>query len=206
MIRVDVIAMLEIEMKFRVENAQAYEALLKEEQGVEFGAPLFESDVFFTNAALGFPNEGKSLRVRRSGDLLATTFKGPRLDSTTKAREEIELSLAPKGCDEATLDKTRDDWIRFYERLGFQPFGAVEKTRRRARTVFAGREFEITLDVVDSLGVFTELETLAPQAEFVEARAVLLALADKLGLRDTITKSYLALTLEASTGRAVVEK
>ncbi len=198
--------MLEIETKFRVEDAQAYEALLKETQGVEFGAPLFESDVFFTNATLGFPNKGKSLRVRRSGDLLATTFKGPRLDSTTKAREEIELALAPKGCDEATLVKTREDWIRFYERLGFQPFGLVEKTRRRARTVFEGREFEITLDVVDSLGVFTELETLAPKAEFVEARASLLAFADKLGLRDAITKSYLALTLEASTGRAIVEK
>ena len=198
--------MLEIETKFRVEDAQAYEALLKETLGVEFGAPLSESDVFFTNATLGFPNEGKSLRVRRSGDLLATTFKGPRLDSTTKAREEIELALAPKGCDGATLAKTREDWIRFYERLGFQPFGTVEKTRRRARTVFEGREFEITLDVVDSLGVFTELETLAHKAEFVEARAALLAFADKLGLRDAITKSYLALTLEASTGRAVVEK
>jgi len=198
--------MLEIEMKFRVEDAQAYETALKVSQGVEFGAPIFESDVFFTNAPLGFPNEGKSLRIRRSGDLLATTFKGPRLDSTTKAREEIELPLAPRGCDDATLAQTRDEWIRFYERLGFQPFGKVEKTRRRARTVFEGREFEITLDRVDSLGYFTELETLAPKSEFNEARLTVLTFADVLGLRDSIVKSYLALTLEASTGRVVVEK
>jgi len=198
--------MLEIEMKFRVEDAQAYEAALKDSQGVEFGAPIFESDVFFTNAPLGFPNAGKSLRIRRSGDLLATTFKGPRLDSTTKAREEIELTLSPRGCDDATLDKTQEDWIRFYERLGFLPFAKVEKTRRRALTVFEGREFEITLDYVDSLGFFTELETLAPRSEFDEARKTVLAFADVLGLRDSIVKSYLALTLEASTGRVVEEK
>jgi len=198
--------MLEIEMKFRVKDALSYEASLQTTLGVKLGAPVLESDVFFTNAALGFPNEGKSLRVRRSGDLLVTTFKGPRLDSTTKTREEIELRLLPERCEDVMIEKTRDDWIRFYERLGFRSFGKVEKTRRRGRTILEGREFEITLDRVESLGYFAEIETLAPKSEFEDARTSVLALANALGLRDSVTKSYLALTLEASTGRCVDEK
>ena len=82
--------MLEIETKFRVDDSIAYERLLSETLGVELGAPTTESDVFFTNEALGFPNRGKSLRIRRRGNYLAATFKGPRLDSETKTREEIE--------------------------------------------------------------------------------------------------------------------
>ncbi|MBR4751712.1 MAG: class IV adenylate cyclase [Thermoguttaceae bacterium] len=190
--------MLEIEMKFRVDDSTAYERLLRETLGVEPGAPTTESDVFFTNEALGFPNRGKSLRIRRRGNYLAATFKGPRLDSETKTREEIELTLvdeAPVVDEETTrrVDQARADWIKFYGRLGFLPYGEVVKTRRRARATYEERPFEITLDYVEGLGFFTELETTAEKSEFDAAKGVVLSLAQKLGLRDAVTQSYLSL-------------
>ena len=190
--------MLEIEMKFRVANAAEYERLISETLGASFGAPTVESDVFFTNEALGFPNEGKSLRIRRRGNYLAATFKGPRLDSQTKTREEIELTLVderPELTEENArrVDEARANWIRFYERLGFSQYGVVTKSRRRASTEYGGRQFEITLDEIDGLGVFTELEVSAEKEEFAVARAVVMLLAQKLGLRETVTSSYLSM-------------
>ena len=190
--------MLEIEMKFRVANAAEYERLISETLGASFGEPTVESDVFFTNEALGFPNEGKSLRIRRRGNYLAATFKGPRLDSQTKTREEIELTLVderPELSEENArrVDEARANWIRFYERLGFSQYGVVTKSRRRASTEYGGRQFEITLDEIDGLGVFTELEVSAEKEEFVDARAVVMLLAQKLGLRETVTSSYLSM-------------
>ncbi|MBQ2039919.1 MAG: class IV adenylate cyclase [Thermoguttaceae bacterium] len=190
--------MLEIEMKFRVANAAEYERLISETLGASFGAPTVESDVFFTNEALGFPNEGKSLRIRRRGNYLAATFKGPRLDSQTKTREEIELTLVderPELSEENArrVDEARANWIRFYERLGFSQYGVVTKSRRRASTEYGGRQFEITLDEIDGLGVFTELEVSAEKDEFADARAVVMLLAQKLGLRETVTSSYLSM-------------
>ena len=190
--------MLEIEMKFRVANAAEYERLISETLGASFGEPTVESDVFFTNEALGFPNEGKSLRIRRRGNYLAATFKGPRLDSQTKTREEIELTLVderPELSEENArrVDEARANWIRFYERLGFSQYGVVTKSRRRASTEYGGRQFEITLDEIDGLGVFTELEVSAEKEEFADARAVVMLLAQKLGLRETVTSSYLSM-------------
>lgn len=190
--------MLEIEMKFRVANAAEYERLISETLGASFGEPTVESDVFFTNEALGFPNEGKSLRIRRRGNYLAATFKGPRLDSQTKTREEIELTLVderPELSEENArrVDEARANWIRFYERLGFSQYGVVTKSRRRASTEYGGRQFEITLDEIDGLGVFTELEVSAEKDEFADARAVVMLLAQKLGLRETVTSSYLSM-------------
>ncbi len=190
--------MLEIEMKFRIEDSNAYEKLLKSTLGVTLGPATTESDVFFTNEALGFPNQGKALRIRRRGNYLAATFKGPRLDSETKTREEIELTLVDERKEQTEenalrVEKARKEWIRFYERLGFLPYGEVNKSRRRGRVEFMGRQLEITLDTIDGLGSFTELEATAEKEEYEEARGVVIVLAKKLGLTVSITRSYLSL-------------
>ncbi|MBQ4080704.1 MAG: hypothetical protein II596_08490, partial [Thermoguttaceae bacterium] len=72
-------------------------------------------------------------------------------------------------------------------------YGVVTKSRRRASTEYGGRQFEITLDEIDGLGVFTELEVSAEKDEFADARAVVMLLAQKLGLRETVTSSYLSM-------------
>jgi len=202
---------LEIEMKFRVENPEKYEKTLKQLLGTTLGAPTVERDEFYQCDALGFPSQGKTLRIRRRGSYLAATFKGPRLDDATKTREEIELPLtipggAASAIRDALVDRARADWSRFFQRLGFTSAAFVEKTRRRGLAEFDGRHFEITLDVLEGIGVFTELETTAPESDFEAAREVVMKLADRLGLRDSIVKSYLALKMEAESGKVVDEK
>ena len=195
--------MLEIESKFRVDDAEDYAAKIRARFGVEFGPETREDDLFFRCESLGFPEEGKSLRVRRRGEYLAVTFKGPKLDSATKTREEIELPLALDG---RNVEDARETWIRFLTKLGFVPAASVAKSRRRAAVVYAGRSFEITLDRLDGVGVFTELETIAEEVEFERARETTLEFARSLGLENPIVASYLALALEAAIGTAPDEK
>ena len=198
-------------MKFRVEDPEKYEKQLRTFLNVTFGPETFERDEFYRCDKLGFPGEGKMLRVRRRGSYLAATYKGPRLDETTKSREEIELPLVvPSSNDsairDALVDRTYGDWSRFFQRLGFTPAAVVEKTRRRGLATFGGRNFEISLDTLEGLGVFTELETLASESDFDAARDAVKTLAERLGLQDTIVKSYLALKMEAESDEEVVEK
>ena len=188
-------------MKFRVDDADSYERLLNEVLGITLGEPTTEADLFFTNEALGFPNAGKSLRIRRRGNYLAATFKGPRLDKETKTREEIELTLVDERAEQTEenarrVDKARADWIGFYERLGFARYGEVVKTRRRAQTRYGGREFEITLDKIEGIGSFTELEVVAEKEEFEDAKTTVMVLASRLGLKETIVRSYLSMVCE----------
>lgn len=198
-------------MKFRVDDPEEYEARLRDALETNLGPASVESDEFFRCDALGFPDEGKTLRLRRRGTYLAATFKGPRLDDATKSREEIELPLATPSSEDsairdALVERRREDWSRFFRSLGFVPAATVEKTRRRGLAVFDGRNFEISLDRLDGVGVFTELETIAPEGDFEAARRAVQALAERLGLRDSIAKSYLALKLERETGKPVEEK
>lgn len=190
--------MLEIEMKFRVADVAAYEKLLAETLNAVLGEPTTEADVFFTNEALGFPTAGKALRIRRRGNYLATTFKGPKLDKLTKTREEIELPLIDEREDvneENTkrVDEALANWIKFYNRLGFARYGEVVKTRRRAKTTYGGYEFEITLDKLEGVGYFTELEVTAEKEDFENAKLVVTSLAGKLELTESITSSYLCM-------------
>ena len=194
--------MLEVEVKFRIEDPAAFESRVASLFGSTFGEPAVESDVFFRNADAGFPEAGKSLRIRRRGNELMTTFKGPLLDASTKTREELELPLATCG----DVESAAANWTRFFERLGFQSAARVVKTRRRLRFRYEGREFEATLDVLKGLGTFAELETMAEESEFESARGATLALAAALGLSEPVKSSYLAMALAAQTSGEVEEE
>jgi adenylate cyclase class 2 len=80
----------------------------------------------------------EALRLRRVGDDVAATWKGPRIDSASKTRRELELGLAPvpplpggpRG-GQATLDR----WTELLEALGFRRVRDVAKRRQAARVL-----------------------------------------------------------------------
>ncbi|MGI6402100.1 MAG: class IV adenylate cyclase [Thermoguttaceae bacterium] len=202
--------MLEVEMKFRVDDPAEYEKRLESILDMSLGPATVEEDEFYRCDALGFPDNGKMLRIRRRGNDLVATFKGPRLDDETKTREEIELPLASPSLSSpensgALVERAQRDWSRFFQRLGFEPAARLLKTRRCARAHFDGREIEISVDSLEGLGFFTELETIAVESEFEAASATVKDLAERLGLKDAISKSYLALKIERELGREIVE-
>ena len=79
--------------------------------------------------------------------------------------------------------------------------------RKDASTrTFGERHFEISLDSLEGLGVFTELETIAQEGDFEESREAVKTLAERLGLEGPLVKSYLAMKMEAESNETVDEK
>jgi adenylate cyclase class 2 len=121
------------------------------------------------------------------------TYKGPKIDKTTKTRVEIELPL-PSG------DEQVSGWNRLLEVLGFARVAEVRKTRRKASISWEGRQIEAALDDVSSVGKFIELELAADVEDVEPAKACIASLAAELGLTESQTKSYLELFLERGSG------
>ncbi len=74
----------------------------------------------------------------------------------------------------------------------------MHKQRLCCHLTWEGRDVEIAVDTVERLGTFLELETLARNDDWNQARDALLRLAETLGLRDSERRSYLQLLLAES--------
>ncbi len=150
----------EVEMKFPVADLAALEGRLRG-LGAAISAPQPEVDVYFAHPARDFAQTDEALRLRRKGEKFFITYKGPKIDATTKTRREIELPLAT---DEAGFQA----WFGLLEALGFTAAGEVRKSRRKAKIDWQGRTVEGSLDEVERLGTFVELELIA-EAEDLDA-------------------------------------
>jgi adenylate cyclase class 2 len=178
---------IEVELKFPVPDLAEVESRLAA-LGASLSPPAVEIDVYYRHPARDFAATDEALRIRRSGGASYITYKGPKLDATTKTRREIDLPLPgePAG-PEAFAD--------LLEALGFSPLAEVRKRRRKAKVPWQGRQVEVSLDYVTQLGAFVELELLT-QPEGVEAaKECILALADRLQLAGSERRSYLELLL-----------
>ena len=129
------------------------------------------------------------MRIRRKGAKNFITYKGPKIDITTKTRREIDLPL-PNG------EESAQAWTGLLEALGFKPVAEVCKSRRIARFMWQEREIECALDEVQGLGLFCELELLTDQAGLDPAKARIASLAAELGLKQSERRSYLELLME----------
>ena len=191
--------MYEVEQKFRVADPAALEAKLVG-LAARFREPVEQVDRYFAHPCRDFVKTDEALRLRRVGDDVATTWKGPRIDSATKTRLELELGLAPvpplpggpRG-GQATLDR----WTELLEALGFRRVRDVAKRRRAARVHWQGTEVEAALDRVAGIGDFLELELQAAEGEVPLATACIESLARTLGCTAIERRSYLELVIAA---------
>ncbi len=181
---------MEVEQKFPVPGFQAIRAELSS-LGAQWAAPKTEIDVYYRHPARDFAATDEALRIRRVGQSGSITYKGPKIDRTTKTRREIDMPLpsGPGGFE---------PWAELLEALGFHPLAEVRKRRVKARVPWEGRSVEASLDDVDGVGTFVELELVVEDAEVESAKACIAALAERLGLRGTERRSYLELLLEGS--------
>ncbi|HLA84873.1 MAG TPA: class IV adenylate cyclase [Thermoguttaceae bacterium] len=181
----------EVEQKFPVEDLGAVEARLGR-LGAAISEPCVEVDLYFNHPTRDYARTDEALRLRRVGTVNRITYKGPKLDATTKTREELELAL-PDG--EAAFE----GFSTLLRALGFVPVGEVRKQRRKAHVPWQGRRVEVSLDQVDRLGTFVELELVVRPEEFEEARACIASLAEELRLTESERRSYLCLLLAKET-------
>ena len=179
----------EVEKKFPVNDLQSLEATL-----LGMGASPFieevEIDVYFEHPSRDFIQTDEAIRIRRVNDEHRITYKGPRIDRTTKTRREIELPLGA-GQD------VGQSWAELLTSLGFSPVEPiVRKTRRLSTLTWKERELTLALDNVEGLGTYVEIELVVEESELETAKSLVGSLADQLGLKETETRSYLGLLCE----------
>ena len=184
--------MLEVEVKYAGAEFAAVERRLHQ-WGAAEDPPRTDADHYFNAPDRDFAATDEALRLRRIGERNFVTYKGPKRDAQTKTRTEIEVAIAPG-------DAAAADFSRLLVQLGYRPVAVVRKARRLFHLHRGGFALEVTLDDVEGVGRFAELEIQAPEEEFDAARGVLLQTAGELGLSASERRSYLELLLAARGG------
>jgi len=141
-----------------------------------------EEDTYYQHPCRDFAETDEALRIRRSRGSAELTYKGPREHGGGGVKARVELTVR---VDDA---EAMDEVLRA---LGFTPVAAVRKKRRYYRL----GDVTVSLDLVEGLGCFAEVEYSGAGGD--PARAVLEAL-ERLGVADKprTVKSYLELLLE----------
>ena len=181
----------EVEIKFRVENVSELERKLQQIGGTAFSEPVMESDSFFLHPSRNFVETDECLRLRNRILPVGTsehslTYKGPKIDTSTKTRKEIEIPITEP-----------ERWESLLTALGFHQSASVQKIRRRQGLIVNNRHVEIVLDTLPALPeanrLFLEIETLAPAEELEVCRSLILGIAEQLELGTPVQDSYLKL-------------
>ena len=176
--------MLEAEVKLAL-DAGALRALRGrlQELGAEEQHTLEQCDTYFAHPTRDFAETDEALRLRVDARGLRVTYKGPKLDPPRKTREEIEFPF----------DTSPGTARELFERLGFSVVADVVKTRAE----FSLPGSVVSLDTIEGLGTFCEVEVQASSVE--QGREQLRDLCTTLGLAhlSPIPESYLELLLRA---------
>ncbi len=184
----------EVEQKFRVVDLDEFRRML-DENGVILGAAKEQIDRYFNHPSRDFAQTDEALRIRSISERNFVTYKGPKIDSTTKTRQEIELPL-DSGKEAA------NSFAELLVALGFRPVAEVKKQRRSGVMHVDRREVELAFDEVDEVGTFVELECLAEKADLAAAKETIANVAADLGLTQNERRSYLELLMAARRGNA----
>jgi adenylate cyclase class 2 len=187
------LSMLEVEMKFPVADFAPLEGQLTR-LGARAAETLQEADHYFNAPDRDFARTDEALRLRRVGPANRITYKGPRHDTQTKTRREIEIPLA-----EGTA--AAEGFIQLLTHLGYRPVAVVRKLRRTFQLNWDGLTVEACLDEVQGVGHFVELEVLVPEDSLKAAQTGLLSLAAALNLAASERRSYLEMLLVAQEAK-----
>jgi len=185
--------MIEVELKFPLADRNTLlTALDRVHPGLSFQQRQ-ETDEYFQHPCRDFKVTDEALRIRLSGGVVELTWKGPKLDPRTKSRKELELTVNELA---ETSDQRHNRLREILLALGFSSAGLVHKTRHTARFLFHQRLVQVSIDTVDDLGLFAELEIICDPSEQAGATELLLQLAEQLELKHTERRSYIALLAE----------
>jgi adenylate cyclase class 2 len=178
----------EVEQKHRVTDEAALVARLQE-RGGSLEKPIEQADQYFAHPCRDFATTDEALRIRVVGDESFVTYKGPKLDTTTKTRREIELPLDAE-------DHDGSQFASLLAALGFTPVAVVRKRRRTFRITADNYEVDGAIDDLNELGCFVELEVQANDEHIEAAKRTIAKLAADLELGPSERRSYLELLLE----------
>ncbi len=175
--------MIEIELKGYADD-RIFERV---RERFEFMRKERQEDLYFQHPCRDFAETDEALRIRIkkfNGHFEAfLTYKGPKLDRISKTRREIEVPI-----------NDVDAYIDILHSLGFREVISVEKTREK---YYVEKGITITLDEVEGLGKFIEIEELAGGDVSIDQEVEnLKRLLLDLGVRKFERRSYLELLLQ----------
>jgi adenylate cyclase class 2 len=179
--------MYEIEVKLKLNGYIDIEDRLRN-IGAEFIRVVRQEDYYFQHPCRDFKERDEALRLRIEDYSIRLGYKGPKLSRTMKIREELEV-----GLDDGEVLK------KILDRLGFKLVAVIRKIRR----IYKYGEFLISLDEVDGLGKFIEIEGETSSETLIkDMEEDIGLLVRKLGLKleESVLKSYLELYLEKTKG------
>jgi adenylate cyclase class 2 len=196
--------MIEVEIKVQISDPFSMRKKFESNQG-SYKFSLIHEDTYYNmpKGLRNFKKTDEALRLRKSikfdknkkWDVKKTdyfiTYKGRKIDTLTKSREEIDLKID-------NIDKMKE----IFELLGFQEVLTVKKERDLFLFQYKNYRIEALIDYLPALKqYFIEVEYLLDSRENIEKTREILF--DFLGLfgihkKDSIKKSYLELILENS--------
>jgi adenylate cyclase, class 2 len=177
--------MLEIELKVRIPSLDPVREQLMRKNARSCGR-VHEHDIYYNAPHRDFAVTDEAVRVRYTDDHAVVTYKGPKIKKFgLKAREELNFAVESGIAFETML-----------VRLGFTRTTEVNKWRETYKMDTA----TITLDSVDDLGTFAEIEIIA-ENEADNPTALIEKIAHEIGANgEPILASYLELLLDKRAG------
>ena len=186
-------ASYEVEVKVPVKDATAMEHAILRAGGRRLNSEI-QTDMYYDHPCRSFSETDESVRIRtreaadaplsNSGHApMELTYKGPKVDKTTKTRLEYTTGITD-------FDAT----ISILHHTGFNHVASIKKHR----IFFDIKGATVSIDNVDDVGLFIELEIIAGSKRSMEAaRSRVISLVQQLGLDpdSMIRESYLELYL-----------
>jgi len=177
----------EVEQKFALDDKASFIHQL-DALGVQWHDSVRQEDAYFNHPSRDYASTDEALRVRLDGDRAMFTYKGPRVDSITKTRQELELMVSNPGPEGQGMKQ-------FLSNLGFTYVHSVIKQRKKGTLSYQQQAIEVALDEVEGLGDFVEFELVVSETGLEQATALLTQLTESLGLTGGITTGYLDMLL-----------
>ena len=175
--------MIEVEVKAKINSFIEMEEKL-ESIGAQKSKKEFQEDIYFNSPVIDFAETDEALRIRTTKEddnvNIFITYKGPKIDKESKTRKEIEMGIEDS-------QKCSD----IFEAIGFRKVRTVRKNRQ----YYNYENFEISLDDIEGLDPYMEIEiALEDGSDYSEAQKSIFELFEKLGITDGFERtSYLEL-------------
>ncbi|MCR5026750.1 MAG: class IV adenylate cyclase [Methanobrevibacter sp.] len=175
--------MIEVEVKAKIDNFEDMEKKLKNLGAIK-SKKEFQEDIYFNSPIVDFAKTDEALRIRTTtenkNNNIFITYKGPKIDPKSKTREEIEITI-----------EDSEKCSKIFEHLGFKKVRSVRKNRQ----YYTYENFEISLDDIDGLEPYMEIEIALNDGEdYNEAQNKIFELFSQLDIEDGFERtSYLEL-------------
>ena len=177
--------MIEVEVKAKIDSFKEMEEKL-ENIGAVKSKTEYQEDIYFASPIVDFAQTDEALRIRTTNNNTFITYKGPKLNDKAKTRKEVEMTIE-------NSEKATD----IFTEIGFREVRTVRKNRQ----YYTYENFEISLDDVEGLSPYMEIEIALDDSEdYSQAQDEIFKLFEKLGITDGFERtSYLELLENLNT-------